>query len=141
MSFTGLEVFDTTLQKTSIWLNNILEQTGWTDRHRAYSALRGVLHALRDRLTVAEAVDLGAQLPVLVRGVYYEGWRPAGKPFKYRHREEFFQQVSKGMPDADQSDLEKGIRAVFKILAEQISSGEIQQVKKQLPEVVRELWQ
>jgi uncharacterized protein (DUF2267 family) len=31
-----------------------------------------VLHALRDRLTVEEASDLAAQLPMLIRGLYYE---------------------------------------------------------------------
>lgn len=141
MSLTGLEVFDTTLQKTSIWLNGIMEHTGWADRHRAYAAMRGVLHALRDRLTVGEAVDMGAQLPMLVRGIYYEGWRPAGKPLKYRHREQFFQEVAKALVYADEADLEKGIRAVFRVLSEQVTSGEIQQARNQLPEGVRELWQ
>jgi uncharacterized protein (DUF2267 family) len=69
------------MQKTQIWLKDLMSQLDWEDRpHKAYLALRTVLHALRDRLTVEEAVQLGAQLPMLVRGFYYEGWTLKGKP-------------------------------------------------------------
>src|SRR5207248_2021300 len=56
-----LSAFDTTLQTTHIWLNELTDLTGWRDnRHRAYLALRAVLHALRDRLSVDDAAALGA---------------------------------------------------------------------------------
>jgi len=71
MTQTSLAAFDSTLQTTNIWLNDILGQLGWQDHHRAYHALRAVLHALRDRLTVDQAAALAAQLPMLVRGFYY----------------------------------------------------------------------
>jgi uncharacterized protein (DUF2267 family) len=75
MSTTGLEIFDTTLQKTHVWLNDVMHKLGWQDeRPRAYLALRTVLHALRDRLPVEEATHLGAQLPMLIRGFYYENY-------------------------------------------------------------------
>ena len=61
MSVTGLEVFDKTVQTTNAWLKEIMEATG-LDRRRAYRALAAVLHALRDRLTVDEVAQLGAQL-------------------------------------------------------------------------------
>ena len=66
------DIFDGTLQKTQIWLNELMTALDWENHpHKAYLALRTVLHALRDRLTVEEAVQLGAQLPMLVRGFYY----------------------------------------------------------------------
>jgi hypothetical protein len=40
MSATGLEVFDSTLQKTNIWLKELMEEMG-LDRRKAYQALRG----------------------------------------------------------------------------------------------------
>jgi uncharacterized protein (DUF2267 family) len=140
MNSTGVDVFDTTLQKTSVWLKGVMEEMGWEDRHRAYSVLRAVLHALRDRLIVDEAVNLGAQLPMLIRGFYYEGWRPEGRPFKYRHKEEFFAQVAKTLPGMEQAELERAVRAVFKVLSSQVTGGEIAQVRDQLPAEVRELW-
>lgn len=94
MSATGLEVFDRTLHKTHAWLKAIMEELGTEDRHKAYLALRAVLHALRDRLTVEEVAQLAAQLPMLVRGLYYEGWDPTGKPLKERHKEAFLAHVA-----------------------------------------------
>jgi len=58
MSHTGLTELDNAVQKTNIWLKDLMERMRWEDRHRAYSALRVVLHALRDHLTVDEVVAL-----------------------------------------------------------------------------------
>jgi uncharacterized protein (DUF2267 family) len=73
MSSTGLEAFDKTLQITHVWLDEIMAELG-PDRQRAYHALRAVLHALRDRWPLNLAAHLGAQLPLLVRGIYYDNW-------------------------------------------------------------------
>jgi len=80
MSITGLEVFDSTMHQTNAWLKSLMGKIGTGDRHRAYVALRVTLHALRDRLPPEVAVHLAAQLPMLVRGFYYEDWRMAGTP-------------------------------------------------------------
>jgi uncharacterized protein (DUF2267 family) len=79
MSRTGLDVFDTTVQKTNIWLKDIMQALGWEDRHKAYGGLRTTLHALRDRLTPEETAQFGAQLPMLIRGLYLRGLDPDGE--------------------------------------------------------------
>lgn len=140
MSSTGIKIFDTTLQKTFVWLHAIMDETGVENSQQAYSALRAVLHAIRDRLMVDEAMHLGAQLPMLIRGFYYEGWTRSGKPLKYRHKEDFVAEVSKNLPGLSDDDMELTIQAVFKVLTHQITGGEINQVKQQLPAGVRELW-
>src|SRR5918996_3501248 len=140
MSATGLDVFDTTLQKTHIWLKDLMQVLGTEDRHRAYLALRATLHALRDRLTVEEVAQLGAQLPMLIRGFYYEGWDPTGKPLRVRHREQFLERILQEFRRDDDIDPEEVARAVFMVLEKRVTEGEIEDVKHVLPTEIRDLW-
>ncbi len=80
MSTVGLESIDHTVQLSHIWINELDSRLRWENKHRSYRLLRTVLHALRDWLPVNEAVELGAQFPELLRGVYYEHWRPVMTP-------------------------------------------------------------
>ena len=137
---SDLSLFDTTLEKTNLWIREVMTELGWKDRHRAYLALRGVLHALRDRLQADEAVHLGAQLPMLVRGFYYEGWKPSSTPKKERHREQFLEHVREAFPRDEEIDSERVARAVFAVLARRVTEGEIGDVKGMMPEEVRGLW-
>ena len=86
---TGLNTFDKTVQESNLWLKDVMERLDTRDRHHAYSTLRAVLHALRDRIGPESAAHLGAQLPMLLRGLFYEGWDPTGKPSKERHEPTF----------------------------------------------------
>ena len=139
MSLTGLEVFDETVHKTNTWLKEIAKTLG-LDRHGAYHVLRAVLHVLRDRLTIDETAQLGDQLPMLVRGIYYEAWRPAGKPEKIRSRDEFLSAIAAHMAMKESIDPENAARAVFRTLENHVSAGEIRDVMQILPEDIRALW-
>jgi uncharacterized protein (DUF2267 family) len=139
-SAPGLDVFETTLQKTNSWLNELMQIMGSQDKHRAYLALRVTLHALRDRLTVEEVAQFAAQLPMLIRGFYYEGWDPTGKPLKERHREQFLAHIDQQFKGDESIDPEQIARAVFALLANRISEGEIEDVQHVLPSKIRELW-
>jgi uncharacterized protein (DUF2267 family) len=132
--------FAATLAKTHRWLDDLGTSLGWSDRERCYHALKAVLHALRDRLLVGEAADLGAQLPMLVRGFYYEGWRPSGRSFKYRDKNHFLERVRKEAPWLGDDDIERVVTAVFALLVSEIGGGEPGQVRHQLPPEIRELW-
>jgi uncharacterized protein (DUF2267 family) len=138
---TTSELFSETIEKTGQWLDEVMLATTKMEPRRAYSVLRAVLHVLRDRLTVDEAVNLGAQLPMLVRGFYYEGWRPAGRPAKHRHKADFLRLVAEAYPGLTESELEPAVRAVFKLLSDHITAGEIGHVRDQLPAEVRGLWE
>ncbi len=140
MSMAGLSVFDTTIQKTNLWLHELMEDLGWDSRQKAYHALRCVLHELRDHLPVNEAVHLGSQLPMLVRGFYYEGWRPAGKPVKDHSAEQFLITISEEFPKDANNDAEKVIHAVFCLLSDHIPGGEIDKVISVLPKPLRRFW-
>jgi len=134
------DVFDETIQKSRIWLKELMLELEWKrEPQKAYLALRTVLHALRDRLTAEEAIQLGAQLPVLIRGSYYEGWKLKRKPVKERH-EEFLEHVKKPFKDDVTIDPERVTRAVFRVLDRRTSAGEINDVKHMLPKSLRKLW-
>jgi uncharacterized protein (DUF2267 family) len=141
MSVTGLDTFDTTVHKTNVWLKDLMQELGSDDRHQAYSALRSTLHALRDRLTVEEVAQLGAQLPMLVRGFYYEGWDPTCKPVRERHKDEFLARIRGELRNNDPTDTEQLARAVFSVLGRHVTEGEVEDVKRVLPEEIRTLWQ
>jgi uncharacterized protein (DUF2267 family) len=131
---------DKSSQKTNIWIRDALIQLDWTDSQRAYAALRGVLHALRDRLPVAEIVQLGAQLPTFVRGVYYEGWNPAHTPLKNRKKEAFLSQILTAFQRRADIDAEHVARAIIRVLLYHVSKGEMEQIKNSLPHDIRQYW-
>ncbi len=140
MSMTGFEPFDKAVHKAFIWLDEIMKELGTDDRHRAYLALRGTLHALRDRLNADEAAQLAAQLPVLIRGIYYEGWDPSKTPVKIRHKEAFLERIAREFTQEPDLDAEAVARAVFKTLERHITPGEIEDIQRMLPKELRELW-
>jgi uncharacterized protein (DUF2267 family) len=135
-----LATFASTLQTTNVWLSGVMDRLNWQDRQRAYHALGAVLHALRDRLGVDQAAALGAQLPLLVRGLYYEGWHPHGKPLKDRKKEDLLAHVRQAFPGVPLPDLEDVARAVFHVLAQHVTPGAVEHVKNALPADIRALW-
>lgn len=139
MSATGLKVFDSTIQTTNIWLDDVMREMGWSDRHKAYQALRAVLHTLRDRLSVDEAAQLSAQLPLLVRGVFFDGWHPAHKPVKERRQDEFVAHVSEAFALDTEADPERITRTVLKVLASHVDAGESDSLRRVLPRHIQEL--
>ncbi|HYM32203.1 MAG TPA: DUF2267 domain-containing protein [Candidatus Cybelea sp.] len=140
MSSAGLDSVDRTVQDTNLWLKAIARGLGTENRKLAFEALRATLHALRDRIGPENAIHLGAQLPMLVRGLYYEGWRPSGTPTRERHLDEFVDHVASMLPARSELDPEAVGRVVFGVLAEHLDHGEIVKVMRMLPRQVRGLW-
>lgn len=139
MSTSGLDVWDKTLQTTNIWLDEISETIG-PDRQIAWKVLSTVLHKLRDRLPVDLAAHLGAQLPLLVRGVYYDQYLPATQPTDWHTADEFIKEVGKWLSDIRPVDPKDAIAAVFRVLSRHIAPGEIENVRQALPHQIRHLW-
>jgi uncharacterized protein (DUF2267 family) len=139
MSATGLEVFDKTLQTTNIWLNEISDRIG-PDRQLAWKVLSTVLHKLRDRLPVDLAAHLGAQLPLLVRGAYYDQYEPARQPIDCDTPEEFSAEVAEWLTDGRPVDPDEAIRAVFEVLERHLSPGMLTKIRAALPKGIRIFW-
>lgn len=140
MSAGGLGGIDQAVQQAHIWINDVDDRLGWGNKPRAYRLLRAVLHALRDHLPVNEAADLGAQLPTLIRGVYYEQWRPAVMPVKERHLDAFLAEIDRAFVSDPIDDTAGAVAAVFGLLSDKVSAGEIADVRQSLPGAVRALW-
>ncbi|WP_363350697.1 DUF2267 domain-containing protein [Methylocystis echinoides] len=140
MSETQVSALDHTIQQTNAWLKALAEEHRLGNRPHAYSALRAVLHALRDRLTPEQAVHLGAQLPLLVRGIYYAGWRPAGTPDVSRRLDDFEARIAQELPYNFPVDTATAARAVFAVIWREIDFNETAKVVSDLPTPLRELW-
>lgn len=141
MTHTNVSSLQRTMIETQTWLKELAESSEFRDEEQAYTALRASLHALRDRLTVEEAAHLAAQLPMLVRGFYYEGWRPAEAPNVERSAEEFIAHVEWSLRNAAAVlDPERTVRAVFEFLENKLDEGQIEQVKGLLPKEIQSLW-
>jgi uncharacterized protein (DUF2267 family) len=139
MSSTGLEVFDKTLQITHTWLDEIMAELG-PDRQRAYHALRAVLHALRDRLPLNLAAHLGAQLPLLVRGIYYDSWHPQPDTSRERKQAEFLEHVGAGLQGTRPIDVKDATRAVLAVITRHVTEGQVEKVRQALPKDILALW-
>jgi len=139
MSANGLKVFDRTLQITHIWLDEIIEDLG-TDRQTAWRVLGAVLRALRDRLPPGLSAHLSAELPLLVRGAYFEQWRPGEETLKLRSLAEFLERVSTGLAHGKPIGSLDATRAVFAVLGRHLDPGQVEKVSHALPGDLRAFW-
>jgi uncharacterized protein (DUF2267 family) len=140
MTGAGIEGIDRTVHATNGWIHDINERLGWDNRAKSYRLLRAVLHALRDWLPIGEGANLSAQLPTLLRGVYYEQWRPSTVPAKPRDKNAFIARVEDAMKPELLDDPEAAVGAVLAILTKKTTLGEIEDIRNALPKDLRSLW-
>jgi uncharacterized protein (DUF2267 family) len=140
MSAVGLESIDHTVQLTHVWINELDDMLGWNDKVRSYRLLRSVLQALRDWLPVSESADFAAQLPTLLRGVYYEHWRPAATPVKQRSKADFLARIDHALTGDPFIYAAEAVSIAFQFLSTKVAAGEIAQVRHALPADLRALW-
>jgi uncharacterized protein (DUF2267 family) len=134
-----MDIFNKLTEQPTHWLEEMMAELRTDDRHQAWHALRAGLHALRDRLTVEEAAQLSAQLPLLIRGLYFEGWDPTGKPLRIRHADQFLALVrEKYAPRAD-LPAQDILRALFRVFDRHVSRGELTDIMLGLPTEIAEL--
>lgn len=139
MSTNGLEIFDKTVQTTNAWLDDIMDDLG-PDRQMAWKVLSSVLHKLRDRLPANLAAHLAAQLPLLVRGAYYDQYQPGRQPRDWNSADSFIQEVRQSLADSRPVNAKDAVVSVFRLLSRRISTGEIAKVRAALPRDMRRLW-
>ena len=124
------------------WLKDLAAREPLQNPEQAYSILRAVLHTVRDRLTAEEVAHLGSQLPMIVRGFYFEGWRPALAPNDFSTEEEFLARVrsSLGTGTPTELDLRDATLTTLDFLADHVDEGEMRHVTTQMPEEIEALF-
>jgi uncharacterized protein (DUF2267 family) len=130
---------DTAVRATEDWVDDLMRRLGWQDRERVYLALLAALHALRDILPRDEAVFLGAQLPALLRGLYYDGWHPGAHPAT-KSRSAFLGRIHDGLHRDPGVDAEQVAHCLFALLAARLSAAEIEDAKAATPRELHNLW-
>jgi uncharacterized protein (DUF2267 family) len=137
MSFTGVDSLDTSISKSNAWLADIDTAFGTKDRRLAYRVLRAWLHCLRDGLSVDLAANFAAQLPELLRGIFFDSWNPSRVPHKY-DRNEFIARFAREAQIRD-SDVAKSAKVVTAVARKHMSAGGVAHPFDHLPAGVREV--
>jgi uncharacterized protein (DUF2267 family) len=140
MSAHGLEAIDHTVHLTHEWINDLSDRLNWDSKRDTLRLLRATLRQVRDHLGHEEAAQFAAQLPLLVRGMYYEGWIPARTPIRDRNAERFVQAIGEQVGDVADYRGAEDITAVFQLLDDRISKGEVRDIKAGLPKAICALW-
>jgi len=140
MTGLGLPIFDKAIQDANSWVNDVMYELDWEDKHRAFTLLRSTLYTLRDRLHVNENEHFAAQLPTLIRGIFYEGYQPAKYSADIRHKDQFVDAVLAAFAETPTDDPVATVSAALNVIADHISEGEMDDIKATLPEDIRKLW-
>ncbi|MEP0912821.1 DUF2267 domain-containing protein [Leptolyngbya sp. GB1-A1] len=145
MAMNGLSVFDKTVQITEQWVSDVAKELNIEDKHKAFQGLRATLHAVRNRMPMGEAAHLGAELPTLLAGFYYEGWKPESTPTKERTKTAFLETLKAHLHQYIQNaepgfEIEQLARAVFRVMSDRIPAGEMQDITHMMPAEVKELF-
>jgi uncharacterized protein (DUF2267 family) len=139
MAVTGLEVFDKTLHTTNQWLDEISAEIG-PDRHLAWHVLGAVLRSIRDELLIEQSAHLAAQLPLLVRGAYFDQYRPAAQPRSARSQDDFTARIHQELAGSRPVRPDLAATAVMRTLNRHLTEGQVRKARDALPKGVRALW-
>jgi uncharacterized protein (DUF2267 family) len=140
MTLSSVDGIERSIHKTNRWLSELARELGSEDREEAWRVLRAYLQLLRDQLTVDEAAQLAAQLPMVLRGAFYEAFDPGHQPAKLRDRDEFLSAFAE-RTQLDPDKAADAVEAATRVLRRHITAGEFDDVLAQLPTQLREVLQ
>lgn len=135
-----IHVFERTTHEAHEWVNDLAGRTGWTNEREVLRLLRIVLCKIRDHLSANEMAQFSAQLPIILRGMFFEGWQPRNTPVRERHASELIAAVDERVGDVLDYQGVTDIKAVFNVINAHVSRGEVEDVRACLPQELRDLW-
>ena len=140
MSAQDLKVIDYAAQTAHAWVNELTARLDWRSKRSALRLLRVTLHQIRDHLLVDELAQFSAQLPLLIRGMLFEGWVPKNTPIKERKAAQFIASIETALGETEEYRGAGDVRCVFDALNVHLTAGEIEDVRASLPEDIRAMW-
>ena len=143
-----LQNFDEHAQRGNEFLQLIALELGDTSNKEAAERItRAVFRSLRELLTLEENFQLIAQLPIILKGLYVEGWAPQKKNKKRSKKlDDFYLDVikeegAKARKDfTTEDEIKKGVNAVFTVLRMYISEGQMKDAKAVVPDEIKILF-
>ncbi len=138
----SISILEKNIQHTMTWVYAIEEECNWEEDNKkeAFTALRVVLRELRDLLPLETAIHLSAQLPLLIRGLFFENWSTQVNQPKIRKKEDFLASIADGLFSYPDADPEIITRSVLKVLSDKISAGELEKIIAVLPTDIKDLF-
>ena len=140
MTYAFQNTLKHSVEVTNEWVNELDEAFGWEDKNRSFRVMRAVLHELRDMLLVDEAAQLSAQMPLFIRGLFFEEWNPSKATAKSHDKQAFLARVVSGVANEKIGSPEKAVSAVFTLLNSKISAGELNDVRDNLNAAMQKIW-
>jgi len=137
--------FNKQAQKGNQLLNHLAAELGDRSNRRAGRILRTVLHTLRNHLTLEENFQLIAQLPMALKALYIDGWKPGKPKVRGKRKVDFIMEIISDdtAPTwhdfATTDDVKYAMGAVFTVLKKHLSSGEFKDIIAVLPKHLKEL--
>ncbi|MBB6612882.1 DUF2267 domain-containing protein [Pontibacter sp. Tf4] len=138
-------IFEDNKKDAIVLLQAVAQELRTEDMNKAGRITRAVLHAIRDRLPVTEAVHFAAQLPIIWKGIYFDQYDPEAVPVRIRNTEDWVNYIRNKNAFAANHDFQQddevieSFRGVFNGLQRCISDGQLQKVRESLNEEIQDL--
>lgn len=130
--------FEKYASKGNEFINRLQSNLGVNDRDHAARILRSTFRVIRNHLSVEESFQLIAQLPMVLKAVYVEGWKLTDHK-RITNLDEFFIEIiqeeghSSWRDFSSKNEVLDSVRAVLQTLREYVSKQEMDQALATLP--------
>ena len=140
--------FDEFAQEGNAYISQLAADLGHPqEQGQTYILLRAVLHTLRDRLTMSEALHLLSQLPLFLKGVFAEHWEYRDQPLQLQRLKEFKDAVKQEQARHGEQQFnwsqstEDLIAMVLTSLGNHyLTEGQLQHIAMQMPKDIQPLF-
>lgn len=137
---TGIPALEDALRDAQGWLASAGHRINTRSSQVALACLRGTLHTLRAQLDVRRAIEVGERLPLVMRGVFFDGWDPHDAPPPAATKDEFVGRVAADNGRNPRIKAERAAKAALEVIFERLPAAVTARIVERLPENLRELW-